>query len=53
MSVEVEVLSWIDRVWSSNICVCCACDPSVDLSVHSIGFPYLCEYRKLSRHSGV
>ena len=27
--VWVEVLCWIDRVWSSKECVCCACDPSV------------------------
>ena len=34
----VEVLCWIDRVWSSNKCACCACDPSVYLSVPSIVF---------------
>ena len=34
----VEVLCWIDRVWSSKECACCACDPSVHLSVRSIGF---------------
>ena len=22
----VEVLRWIERVWSSKECVCCACD---------------------------
>ena len=27
-SVGVEVLCWIDRVWSSTECVCCACDLS-------------------------
>ena len=32
-----EVLCWIDRVWSSKECVCCACD----LSVPSIGFVYV------------
>ena len=34
----VEMLCWIDRVWSSKECACCACDPSVHLSVLSIGF---------------
>ena len=34
--VWVEVLNWIDRVWSSTECACCACDPSVPLSVPSI-----------------
>ena len=24
----LEVLYWIDHVWSSTECVCCACDPS-------------------------
>ena len=33
----VEVLCWIDRVWSSKECVCCACDPSVNLDVPSMG----------------
>ena len=31
-----EILCWIDRVWSSNKCAYCACDPSVP----SIGFAY-------------
>ena len=31
--VWVKVLCWIDRVWSSKECVCCACDHSVHLSV--------------------
>ena len=31
-------LCWIDRVWSSTECACCACDPSVHLSVPSICF---------------
>ena len=30
------MLCWIDRVWSSKECACCACDPSVPLSVPSI-----------------
>ena len=33
--VWVEVLCWINRVWSSKECVCCACDPSVNLDVIS------------------
>ena len=33
-----EVLCGIDRVWSSTECACCACDPSVHLSVPSICF---------------
>ena len=36
--VWVEGLCWIDRVWSSKECACCACDHSVHLTVHSIGF---------------
>ena len=31
--VWVEVLCWIDCVWSSNECACCTCDLSVYLSV--------------------
>ena len=34
----MEALCWIYRVWSSEECACCACDPSVHLSVPSIGF---------------
>ena len=33
----VEVLCWIERVSSSKECACYACDPSVHLSVPSIG----------------
>ena len=44
----VEVLCRIDRVWSSKECAYCVCDPSVHLSVPSIGFVYVCVYRKLS-----
>ena len=33
-SVVWDVLCWIDRVWSSKECACCACD----LSVPSIVF---------------
>ena len=32
---------WIDRVWSSKECASCACDPSVHLSIPSIGFVYV------------
>ena len=46
----VGVLCWIDRVWSSKECACCACDPSVHLSVHSIGFVYVFVCQKLSPH---
>ena len=33
----VEVLGWIDHVWSSKECVCCACDSS-----DRLGTPFLC-----------
>ena len=39
----VEVLCWINRV-----CALCACDPSVHLSVPSIGFVYVFVCQKLS-----
>ena len=29
--VWLDVLYWIDHVWSSIECVCCACDPSEHL----------------------
>ena len=38
----VEVLCWIDPVWSSKECMCCACNPSVHLDVPSISFAYVC-----------
>ena len=44
----MEALCRIDRVWSSKECACCACDPSVNLSVPSIGFVYVFVCRKLS-----
>ena len=34
----VEVLCWIDHVWSSNECACCACDPSVHLNRYCLCF---------------
>ena len=46
----LEVLYWIDHVWSSKECACCACDPSVHLNVPSIGFVYVFVCRKLSPH---
>ena len=49
----VEVLCWIDRVWSSKECVCCAYDHSVHLDVPSISFVYVCVCRKKSLHLGV
>ena len=36
--VCVVVLYWIDHVWSSKECVCCACDPNEHLSAPSICF---------------
>ena len=48
--VWVEVLCWIDRVWSSTESACCACDPSVHLSVPSICFVCVVICRKLSPH---
>ena len=36
--VCVLVLCWIDHVWSSKECVCCACDPNERLSAPSIMF---------------
>ena len=44
------MLCWIDRVWSSTECACCACDPSVHLSVPSICFVCVFVCRKLSPH---
>ena len=41
---------WIDRVWSSTKCACCARDPSVHLSVSSICFVCIFVCRKLSPH---
>ena len=51
--VWVEVLCWIDRVWSSKECACCAYDPSVHLSVPSIGFVYVFVCRMISPQLGV
>ena len=46
----VEVLCWIDRVWSSKECVGSACDPSVHIGIPSIRFIYVFECRKLAPH---
>ena len=35
-AIWLEVLYWIDHVWSSIECVCCACGPSERLDVPSI-----------------
>ena len=34
----LEVLYWIDHVWCSKECGCCACDPSERLDAPSICF---------------
>ena len=36
--MRLEVLYWIDHVWSSIECVCCTCGPSERLDAPSIGF---------------
>ena len=51
--VCVVVLCWIDHVWSSKECVCCACVPSERLSAPSICFVCVFVCRKLSPHLGV
>ena len=42
----LEVLYWIDHVWSSKECVCCVCGPGKRLDAPSICFVFVC--RKLS-----
>ena len=49
----MEVFSWIDHVWSSIECVCCACGPSERLDSPSIWFVCVFVCRKLSPHFGV
>ena len=49
----LEVLYWIDHVWSSIECVCCACDPSQCLDAPSICFVCVFVCWKLSPHLGV
>ena len=48
--MEVEVLCWIDHVWSSKNVRVVPVKPSVHLSVPSIGFVYVFVCRKLSLH---
>ena len=43
---------WVE-VLPNNECACCTCDPSVHLSVPSIGFVYVFVCRKLSPLLGV
>ena len=38
----IEVLCWIDDVWSSKDCVCCVCDTSECLGAPSICFVCVC-----------
>ena len=47
------MLCWIDHVWSSKECVCCACDPNERLSAPSICCVCVFVCRKLSSHLGV
>ena len=49
----LEVLYWINHVWSSIECVCCACGPSERLDAPSICFVCVFVCRKSSPHSGV
>ena len=49
----LEVLYWIDHVWSSIECVCCACGPSERLDAPYICFVCVFVCRKLSPHLGV
>ena len=51
--VCVVVLCWIDHVWSSKECVCCACGPNERLSAPSICFVCVSVCRKLSPPLGV
>ena len=47
----LEVLYWIDHVWSSKECVCCACGPRERLDAPSICFVCVFVCRKLSLRS--
>ena len=49
----LEVLYWIDHVWSSIECVRCACGPSECLDAPSTCFVHVFVCRKLSPHLGV
>ena len=51
----VEQFCWIDHVWSSKECVCCACDPS-RCSFHMFCFcmsEVISSFRRLSAGSQV
>ena len=49
----LEVLNWIDHVWSSKECVCCTYVASEHLDAPSICFVCVFVCRKLSPHLGV
>ena len=49
----LEVLNWIDHVWSSIECVCCACGPCERVDASSICFVCVFVSWKLSPHLGV
>ena len=49
----LDVLYWIDHVWSSKECVWCPCGPSGRLDVPSLCFVCVFVCRKLSPHLGV
>ena len=42
----LEMLYWIDHVWFSKECVCCACSPSQRLDTPSICFVCIFACRK-------
>ena len=46
----LEVVYWIDHVWSSIDCVCCACGPIERLDAPSMYFVCVFVCRKLSPH---
>ena len=49
----LEVLYWIDHVWSSIECVCCACGPNERLDAPCICFVCVVVCRKSSPHLSV
>ena len=48
----LEVIYWIDHVWSFKECVCCVCGPSERLDAPSICFACVYVCRKLSPQLG-
>ena len=48
----LEVLYWIDHVWTSKEWVCCACSPNERLDAPYICFVCVFVCRKLSPHLG-